>query len=657
MFGQTSNTATRNILQNNQNINRQPPGINRPTNAINPYRRRQIANNNVTRTNTNQNLPQNNTRTANNRNQTSIREIPNGENETEHDSHNPSPELSSDELSLPTFSHTSPNENREENRHTNLTTPSEHRNPTSRELLSILNNLPNTPDNRIARNRLLNLANNNNNSARINRAIQQDLPGLQGRHDFVRASELLTNEVNNTRQNNNNNDSSRVSFVTPQNHPTVLNNTTPEEIVTNVYTPKDKRLIPIREALESQPKAVRPILEKISSTVISLSNLIYEKHRTLEIWNNPTNNRIFENTEQNLDVLEEEFYVPNSLKLNNINLKLQYGILTSENYKEKVEQIQRNFEQAKNRFRISSSKCAKEIAELKLRSAIERRGQDIIKQFLLMLTHYVTYHRDKHPDIINTSKTDPVYAACILINFSSSLEQNFYLWAKINKETFLKMIVKELGESDEDLETIISIPLLETEKSFARKLEDEFLKKTFTQLTMEMATIYHNDKQSKEDNKSLTNIIKNNDLEKITAATREGLNNVNILESRETLENFLQQRDKVLERKLFSKFKQQQKQKNLHGPHKQNQKLKATPVGNANNQGSNSKNSSKQKRNFNSSLKYKQQTVTMRAHQKKRDTLNIQKLKNQNTNRKRRRENPGDMRNEKRRGPQRRRRR
>ena len=38
---------------------------------------------------------------------------------------------------------------------------------------------------------------------------------------------------------------------------------------------------------------------------------------------------------------------------------------------------------------------------------------------------------------------------------------------------------------------------------------------------------------------------------------------MNILESRENLENFLQERDKALERKLFTKFKLQQKQKNI----------------------------------------------------------------------------------------------
>ena len=259
----------------------------------------------------------------------------------------------------------------------------------------------------------------------------------------------------------------------------------------------------------------------------------------------------------------------NSLKLNNINLKLQYGILTSENYKEKNEQIQRNFEPAKNRFRISSSKCAKEIAELKLQSAIERRGQDVIKQFLLMLTHHVIYHRDKKTGLVNNTKTDPFYGACILINFTSSWEQNIYASGNINKEIFLKMIVKELGESDDNLNTIISNPLRETKKSFAKKLEDKFLKKIFAQLTMKMSVIYHNKKQLKEDYKNLTNIIKNIDLEKITVDTWERLNNVNIIKLRETLEKFLQEWDKASESKLFSKFKQQLKQK-MKGYHKQN---------------------------------------------------------------------------------------
>ena len=86
-------------------------------------------------------------------------------------------------------------------------------------------------------------------------------------------------------------------------------------------------------------------------------------------------------------------------------------------------------------------------------------------------------------------------------------------------------------------------------------MEDKFLKKTFTQLTMDTATIQQNNKQSKEDNKYLTNIIRSTDLEKVTIATREGFNNTNILKSRERLENFLLERDKTLKKKLWSKLK------------------------------------------------------------------------------------------------------
>ena len=94
------------------------------------------------------------------------------------------------------------------------------------------------------------------------------------------------------------------------------------------------------------------------------------------------------------------------------------------------------------------------------------------------------------------------------------------------------MVGNKLGYSDENLNNIISNPLLTTESNFARKLETEFLKQIFTQLTMKIATIHLNNKQTKEDNKNLTNNIRNKDLEKITEATKEGLNNVNILESR-----------------------------------------------------------------------------------------------------------------------------
>ena len=249
MFGQTSanSNPTHSILRNNNGISSQPPDHNRTNNILNLYRRRLANNNNISRTNTNQQLPQNNIRTDNNQDNNSILEITNGMNQNDNETNNPSPELSSDELSLPNFSYDSPNTNREGNSYVNNTTPSVHRNPTSRELISILNNLPNTPDNRIARNRLLHLANSNSNQSRNNRPHQQELSGLQGRRDFIRASELITNNTNNVRQNNNNN-ANRNTVITPQNRQHVIIDTTPEETDNRGVIPRDKHLIPVREA-------------------------------------------------------------------------------------------------------------------------------------------------------------------------------------------------------------------------------------------------------------------------------------------------------------------------------------------------------------------------------------------------------------------------
>ena len=88
------------------------------------------------------------------------------------------------------------------------------------------------------------------------------------------------------------------------------------------------------------------------------------------------------------------------------------------------------------------------------------------------------------------------------------------------KERLLEMIVQELGEANKDLTNITTSPLPENEKIFATI---DFLYKTFIQSTMKITTIQHKNKESKEDNKNLTYIIKNNDLEKITAATKEGI--------------------------------------------------------------------------------------------------------------------------------------
>lgn len=662
MFGQTSHNTNpnRSNNRNNSNVNGQLQNNVRPHTTTNPYTRRTNSNNSSNRTSNIQQLPRNVPRINNYRDNNTIRELPNAGNSINDNLNNPNLELSSEELSLPHLSGDNSPINREENNRNNgNNTPSEHRNPTTRELLTILHNLPDTPENNNARNRLFHLA--NNNQLAHNRAPNNNLPTTNGRHDFVRASNLVTNNSiqRGTIRTN-------CTLVTPQNHHFAPPITAHEGTDFKTYFPNDKRLIPVGEALASQPKAVRPILEKISSTIISLSNLIFEKNKTLEVWNNPTNNRIFENNELDLDTLDEEFYVPNSLKLNNVKLKVQHGISSNENYKEKFEQITKNFEKAKIRFKICSSKCAKEIAKLKYQSTIEKRGQVIIKQFLLTLTYYIRYYKNKSPDLLTTTKHDPLLAACILINFLSKTEQNFFIWAKIDKNKFLNMIVNELGERDDDLNNITTHPLQENEKNFAKKLENEFLKKTFIQLTMNISTIQYNSKQFIEDNKNLSNIIRNNDLEKITAATREGLNNINILESSTTLESFLQERDKNLEKKIWSKIKanQLQQQKNSIGSHKFQKYKKQKPVDPAKRKGSSIKYIKKPKTILNIKKKGNKHSMTPRQNTfpqrnlkqiEKKKTHKKHTLQNQTPN-KRRREFQDDMRKGKRREQQKRRR-
>ena len=183
---------------------------------------------------------------------------------------------------------------------------------------------------------------------------------------------------------------------------------------------------------------------------------------------------------------------------------------------------------------------------------------------------------------------------------------------------------------------------------------------------MNISTIQYNSKQFIEDNKNLSNIIRNNDLEKITAATREGLNNINILESSTTLESFLQERDKNLEKKIWSKIKanQLQQQKNSIGSHKFQKYKKQKPVDPAKRKGSSIKYIKKPKTILNIKKKGNKHSMTPRQNTfpqrnlkqiEKKKTHKKHTLQNQTPN-KRRRDFQDDMRKGKKREQQKRRR-
>jgi len=161
--------------------------------------------------------------------------------------------------------------------------------------------------------------------------------------------------------------------------------------------------------------------------VLSDTKVIYDRARTVSLWDNQLINRITNNIDVNLDNLDPDYYIPKSLKLNNVTLKIPKSLLQDENYKNTMNTIQNEFEQAKHSFRIVSSKCAKDIADLKLRHATSRRIHDIVKQFLLVVIYLVTYPKQERNTTARTStKTIPVLSACILLKYVDNIQESFY---------------------------------------------------------------------------------------------------------------------------------------------------------------------------------------------------------------------------------------
>ena len=211
---------------------------------------------------------------------------------------------------------------------------------------------------------------------------------------------------------------------------------TPAVIPQNPYSPKDKRLLPIKQALASQPKAVQPILESICSTVLHDTNIVLDKEKTLELWETTPDFTDLINNVNNIGSLDNNIYIPTNLRLNNTQLKLQGALYNCDDYKDQIESIKTEFEIAKTRFKLTGSKCAKNIAQLKLIHARTSRCKNIIKQFTITLIHYITYHKDRRTETVNSTKSIPVLAACILTNFVNTLSQEFFAWANIDKISF-----------------------------------------------------------------------------------------------------------------------------------------------------------------------------------------------------------------------------
>jgi hypothetical protein len=496
-------------------------------------------------------------------------------------------------------------------------TPSTSTTPTVEELQVFLESLSSNQHETEARQHIIDFASNHNitlgqQTLEVDTNDNLDTAIEDTNRNSQSNEELLTQQTRNLAGNRTNDITNNI--ITPIRTPN--NDTGETEKVPESYKPKDTRLLPVRAALASQPKAVRPILEKICSTVLSDTKVIYDRARTVSLWDDQLVNRITSNIEVNLDNLDPDYYIPKSLKLNNVTLKIPQSLLQDENYKNTMNTIQNEFEQAKNHFRIVSSKCAKDIADLKLRHATSRRIHDIVKQFLLVVIYLVTHHKQERNTTARTStKTIPVLSACILLKYVDNIQESFYTWAGITKEELKHLILKELGEPVENHSTFVTTPILGHEKDLANSIITNFLDKTFIELTETMANRYFFEKQSKDDDKKLNQIIKNHEIEQLTSATKIGLDKANVLDSTANLEAFLKARDAALEKKLLTKF-----QKNFHGT-----KRKNPPLGKAIKNGNIEKVSKKQKTtnpskkaspNLKSALKKRKKSVSFQQQRK-----------------------------------------
>ena len=206
-------------------------------------------------------------------------------------------------------------------------------------------------------------------------------------------------------------------------------------------------------------------------------------------------------------------------------------------------------------------------------------------------------------------------SACILLKYVDNIQEYFYTWAGITKEELKHLILKELGEPVENRTTFITTPIVGHEKDLANSIIINFLDKTFIDLTETMANRSFFEKQSKDDDKKLNQIIRNHEIEQLTSTTKIGQDKANVLDSTANLEAFLKARDVALEKKLLIKF-----QKNFHGT-----KRKNPPLGKAIKSGNIEKVSKKQKTtnlskksssNLKSALKNRKKAVSFQQRRK-----------------------------------------
>ena len=348
------------------------------------------------------------------------------------------------------------------------------------------------------------------------------------------------------------------------------------------YLPTDERLLPIGKTLESQLEAIRRPIEIISSKCLSDTKNIYAKNKVIQLWKEPStppppeNDDLYDATET---TIPEEFFIPKYLQLEKIQLSFKQNLLECEDLQDQINNLKHRFELAKKKFKEEGSKCTKEIAILNKILAVRERCENIIKSFVTLTEYLCIFYCNQYP---KSTKNNNLLAGCIMIHYIKQLNESFFEWLQEPKDKVIKLILKQINEQTENPEEYTNNPIIGQEKHIAEKIIESFLIPIFILSTKGLSELHQNKMSIKDENKELKKIIKTNELEKITSATKEGLDNIDLNDIDKKLIEILDKRESKLEAKitkLLTAKNQNRMLKNTPGPRQNGQTEKAKQKG------------------------------------------------------------------------------
>ena len=336
---------------------------------------------------------------------------------------------------------------------------------------------------------------------------------------------------------------SPLQALTTRNSPlvidTALNNNT--KTAKKNYKPKNPLLLPLKEVLASQLQPIRKCIEQIALKNLQDTKEVYHKTKVLQLWTttNDVNNNNNTPTDNNRDdsiKLPENTFIPKSINLKGVHLGITKTLQENDDYRIKLRTITNKFEKIKNKFLLESSHCAKEVAELKLQLSLRNRSYNIAKGFLT-LTHFTAlYHIKLNKNEHFSTKPTDIIAGCILIKFIKYVQKPFFEWLKIDLPTLTKQIISIMGDCLENSADIINNPICgRNETKLYTHVKQMLLTPIFENTTFKLAEWHKNKNEENFRKKQMYSIIKTNNIEKITEATKNGLDNLELDEKGEKL--------------------------------------------------------------------------------------------------------------------------